>query len=217
MRFEWLFIGYVFMFQITVGSITLLPFLAYLIMLFAMLRLSKFESAFRRAKYVLFVAVPIGGALLALQIYKVVIPEESLFSSFKYVYDAVRIMSECAEMLIMFFIYVGVKVMGTKTGISALEKHASRNMAVMAVYFVFEMTMSVISVFFLDILKGYETLLLYPFIVGFIWRVLNLWMIITCYLGVAVKDKESSGAPEKKKESPHFPQKTQKKRKKKHR
>lgn len=202
------------MFQITVGSITLLPFLAYLIMLFAMLRLSKFESAFQKAKYVLFVAVPIGGALLALQIYKTVVPAESLFSSFEYVYNAVRILSECAEMLVMFFIYVGVKVVGTKTGISALEKHASRNMAVMAVYFVFEMTMSVISIFFSEILKGYETLLLYPFIVGFIWRVLNLWMIITCYLGVAVKDKESSGVPEEKKEAPHFPQK---KRKKKHR
>lgn len=214
MRFEWLFIGYVFMFQITVGNITLLPFLAYFIMLFAMLRLSKFESAFQKAKYALFVAVPIGGALLALQIYKTVVPEEALFGAFEYLYDAVRILSECAEMVIMFFIYVGVKVMGSKTGISALEKHASRNMAVMAVYFVFEMTMSVISIFFSDILTGYETVMLYPFIVGFIWRVLNLWMIITCYLGVAVKDKESEGTPEEKKEAPHFPQK---KKKKKHR
>lgn len=214
MRFEWLFIGYVFMFQITVGNITLLPFLAYLIMLFAMLRLSKFERAFQRAKYALLVAVPIGGALLALQIYKTAVPKEALFSSFEYLYDAVRILSECAEMVIMFFIYVGVKVMGTKTGISALEKHASRNMAVMAVYFIFEMTMSVISIFFSDILEGYETVMLYPFIVGFIWRVLNLWMIITCYLGVAVKDKESAGATEEKREAPHFPQK---KKKKKHR
>ena len=74
MRFEWLFIGYVFMFQLPLGEITLLPFLAYLIMLFAMVRLAKFENAFKKAKYVLFAAVPIGGALLGMQIFKTVMP-----------------------------------------------------------------------------------------------------------------------------------------------
>ena len=214
MRFEWLFIGYVFMFQITVGNVTLLPFLAYLIMLFAMLRLSKFENAFKKAKYALFVAVPIGGALLALQIFKTVSPESASSAAFTYAYNAVRILSECAEMVIMFFVYVGVKIIGTNTEIKSLEKHAGRNMAVMFVYFAFEMTMSLISVFAPQLVEGYEIIMLYPFIVGFIWRVLNLWMIITCYLGVSVKDPNAAEAEETEAEKARFPKK---KKKKKHR
>ncbi len=212
MRFEWLFIGYVLMFQITVGNITLLPFLAYLIMLFAMLRLSKFENAFKKAKYVLFAAVPIGGALLALQIYKTVTPDAASSAVFTYAYNTVRILSECAEMLTMFFIYVGVKIIGTNTELKSLEKHAGRNMAVMLVYFVFEITMSLISIFAPSLIKGYEIIMLYPFIVGFIWRVLNLWMIITCYLGVSVKDEKSSPIEDTAAEKPHFPQKKKKKK-----
>ena len=213
MRFEWLFIGYVFMFQITVGNITLLPFLAYLIMLFAMLRLSKFERSFQKAKNVLFIAVPIGAALLALQIYKTAVPEISAVTWYDYLYNSVRFLSECAEMAIMFFIYVGVKIIGTNTGIRSLEKHAGRNMAVMFVYFAFEMTMSVISIFVPSLLDGYEIILLYPFLIGFVWRILNLWMIITCYLGVSVKDEKNSPQkvnpipekyhPEKKKKKKH--------------
>jgi hypothetical protein len=214
MRFEWLFIGYVFMFQITVGNITLLPLLAYLIMLFAMVRLAKFENAFKKAMYALLVAVPIGAALLGLQICKTALPELASGVAFTYAYNAVRILSECAEMVIMFFVYVGVKIIGANTEIKSLEKHSSRNMAVMLVYFVFEMLMSFISIFAPSLFDGYEVIKLYPFIIGFIWRVLNLWMIITCYLGVSVKDPSAAAAEAETSEKPSFPQK---KKKKKHR
>ena len=202
------------MFQITVGNITLLPFLAYLIMLFAMMRLSKFESAFGKARIALFVAVPIGAALLSLQLFKTFSPVSSSAAWFTYTYNAVRILSECAEMVIMFFVYLGVKVIGVNTEIKSLEKHASRNMAVMFVYFAFEMTMSLLSIFAPSLFAGYEIIMLYPFVVGFIWRVLNLWMIITCYLGVSVKDEKNTKKAEEEKSIPHFPQK---KKKKKHR
>ena len=202
------------MFQITVGNITLLPFLAYLIMLFAMMRLSKFEDAFKKAKYTLFFAVPIGAALLGLQICKGVLPEFASTPVFTYLYNTVRILSECAEMVTMFFVYVGVKIIGTNTEIKSLEKHAGRNMAVMFVYFAFEMTMSLISIFVPQLIEGYEMIMLYPFIIGFIWRVLNLWMIITCYLGVSIKDEKSAPAESEEKAQKHFPEK---KNKKKHR
>ena len=202
------------MFQITVGNITLLPLLAYLIMLFAMMRLSRFEMAFQKAKLALFVAVPIGAALLFLQLFKTFSPIEAGTVWFNYTYNAVRILSECAEMVIMFFVYLGVKVIGANTEIKSLEKHASRNMAVMFVYFAFEMTMSLLSIFAPFLFEGYEIIMLYPFIVGFIWRVLNLWMIITCYLGVSVKDEKNTPKPEEEKSAPRFPQK---KKKKKHR
>lgn len=202
------------MFQITVGNITLLPLLAYLIMLFAMVRLAKFENAFKKAMYALLVAVPIGGALLALQICKTVLPEFASAAAFNYAYNTVRILSECAEMVIMFFVYVGVKIIGANTDIKSLEKHSSRNMAVMFVYFAFEMLMSAISIFAPSLIEGYEIIMLYPFIVGFIWRVLNLWMIITCYLGVSVKDEKDAPKESEERLRPHFPQK---KKKKKHR
>lgn len=214
MRFEWLFIGYLLMFSIPVGNITILPAAGYLIMLFAMLRLSRYEAAFEKAKRVLFVAIPLGMALLAFQIHASAVSGVSETKAYLYSYNAVRLASECAEMGVMFFTYLGVKAMGVSAEIPALEKHASRNMAVMFVYFAFEMIMSALSLFVPNIFKGFEILLAYPFAVGVIWRVLNLWMIITCYLGIAPDE----GGTVKEETSPiHTGSGKNRKKKKKHR
>ncbi len=189
MRFEWLFLGYLLLFQLTFGEITILPVAGYTLMLFAMLRLSKFEPAFAKAKRVLYAAVPIGAALLALQIYSVSLDGAPAPGWYGYVYNTVRILSECAEVATMFFVYLGVRAIGKTAEIPALVRHSSRNMAVMFVYFVFEMLMSALSILVPQIFEGYELILLYPFIIGLIWRILNLWMIITCYLGVTREDE----------------------------
>lgn len=214
MRFEWLFIGYLLMFSIPVGGITLLPAAGYLIMLFAMLRLSRYEAAFEKAKRVLFAAIPIGAALLGFQIYASAVVGVSETKAYLYSYNAVRLLNECAEMGVMFFTYLGVKAMGVSAEIPALEKHASRNMAVMFVYFAFEMIMSALSLFVPHIFKGFEILLAYPFALGVIWRVLNLWMIITCYLGIA---PDEDGASEKVETAPRINSGKNRKKKKKHR
>ena len=211
MRFEWLFIGYLLMFSIPVGNITVLPAAGYLIMLFAMLRLSKYEAAFEKAKRVLFAAIPLGFVLLAFQIYASVNPEAETVKAYIYSYNSVRLLNECAEMGVMFFTYLGVKAMGANAEIPALEKHASRNMAVMFVYFAFEIVMSALSLFVPQIFKGFEIILAYPFALGVIWRVLNLWMIITCYLGIA---PDEGGGKEKEEEQAILSGHSRKKKKK---
>ena len=203
------------MFSIPVGGITLLPAAGYLIMLFAMLRLSRYEAAFEKSKRVLFVAIPLGIALLAFQIYASAVSGVSETKAYLYSYNAVRLLNECAEMGVMFFTYLGVKAMGVSAEIPSLEKHASRNMAVMFVYFAFEMIMSALSLFVPHIFKGFEILLAYPFALGVIWRVLNLWMIITCYLGIAPdEDGASEKAEESRSQSSSHSKKKKKKRKK---
>ncbi len=203
------------MFSIPVGNITVLPAAGYLIMLFAMLRLSRYEAAFGKAKRVLFFAIPLGVALLAFQIYASAVNGASETKAYLYSYNTVRLLNECAEMGVMFFTYLGVKAMGANAEIPALEKHASRNMAVMFVYFAFEMIMSALSLFVPHIFKGFEILLAYPFALGVIWRVLNLWMIITCYLGIAPDvDGESEKATESRPQSVSHSKKKKKKRKK---
>ncbi len=191
MRFEILFLGYLLMFQLPVNEITILPALGYSMMLFAMLRLQHFEAAFANAKKVLYFAIPLGCALLGLQIYKTYIGDGTPFSWYDAVYDSVRLASEISEMLTMFFVYVGVKRIGVNAEFRSLEKHASRNMAVMGVYFVITTLMTVLSFTLSAQAKEtdiFKISMLYPFIVGFIWRVLNLWMIITCYLGVSKEE-----------------------------
>lgn len=217
MRFEWLFLGYLLMFQLTFGKITLLPAAGYALMLFAMFRLSKFEPAFGMAKRVLYAAVPIGVALLALQLYSTALGDSPSPAWYEYVYNTVRVLSECAEVATMFFIYLGVREIGKNAEFPALVKHSTRNMAVMAVYFIFEMTMSALSISAPGLFEGYEMIYLYPFIVGVIWRILNLWMIITCYLGVAREDADAEktdnkGQPVQLNE----PTKKKKRKKKKH-
>lgn len=205
------------MFQLTFGKITLLPAAGYALMLFAMFRLSKFEPAFGMAKRVLYAAVPIGVALLALQLYSTALGDSPSPAWYEYVYNTVRVLSECAEVATMFFIYLGVREIGKNAEFPALVKHSTRNMAVMAVYFIFEMTMSALSIFAPGLFEGYEMIYLYPFIVGVIWRILNLWMIITCYLGVAREDADAEktdnkGQPVQLNE----PTKKKKRKKKKH-
>ena len=75
MRFRWFFLGYLLMFSIPVGEITILPALGYALMLYAALRLSKYEPAFDKSKKLLYVALPIGVVLLGLEIYLTVTGE----------------------------------------------------------------------------------------------------------------------------------------------
>ncbi len=179
------------MFQLSVGNITILPALGYALMLFAMLRLQHFEDVFGRAKRVLYVALPLGCALLGLQIYKTLIGDGTPFIGYSYVYYAVRIASEISEMLTMFFVYIGVKKIGTTAEIKSLEKHASRNMAIMGIYFVAEAVMTVLSFTLSEQTKSsdiFKISMVYPFIIGLVWRTLNLWMILTCYWNISKEE-----------------------------
>ncbi len=221
MRFEWLFLGYVLLFQLSFGNITVLPVLGFLLMFFATLRLQKFEPIFKKAKAVLLAAIPFGAALLGLQIYKTVQPE-ALFSGYDTVYNCVRIGCELGEMATMFFIYLGVKSIGVNAELPALEKHSSRNMAVMGVAFLVETVMTVLTLTLSEEAKAteiYRISMIYPFLILFIWRVLNLWMLITCYLGIVMEtdemaeEKEQKRLAEEGQKYEHTPKKKRKKRK----
>ena len=68
MRLGWLFLGLLFMFYIPVGSITVLPLVGFILILFAVMRLEKFEEVFGKSKYVLYGALPVSAIMLGLQI-----------------------------------------------------------------------------------------------------------------------------------------------------
>jgi hypothetical protein len=189
MRFRWFFLGYLLMFSIPVWEIKILPALGYALMLYAALRLSRYEPAFDKAKKVLYAALPIGVVLLGLEIYLTAMGEGAL-SAVKTVHTCVSWVDELAEALIMFFIYVGVRRMGDKADFPALVKHSSRNMSVMFVYLVTEIAVSVLYTVLPSAFDNFRIILLYPFIIGFIWRVLNLWMLFTCFLGIADTEEE---------------------------
>lgn len=196
MRFEWFFIGYLLLFSIPVGEITLLPFLGYSLMLFAAFRLAHFENAFQKVKHLLFAAVPIGAFLLILQIYLTVAGRSDAFSGFNHLYRTVEWADELIEMAVMVFVYIGVKAMGAKADIPSLENHARRNLSFMLVYLVSEIAIALLSQLAPQVFDGFAAVRLYPFIIGIIWRLLNLWMLFTCYLGLARAD-ESTAAPPK--------------------
>lgn len=190
MRFAWLFLGYLFMLSLPVGEISLLPILGYALMLFAALRLSKFEEKLVPFKRVLYAAVPIGAALLACQIYKTVVGDGA-GAAFEPIYEAVQWADELAEMLAMYFLYIGIKRIGEKAEYPTLEKQATRNMAVMLVYLLLELTITVLRRTYPDLFTNYEIIFIYPLIVGLIWRTLNLWMLFKCYVGIAPAEEES--------------------------
>ena len=183
MRFEWLFIGYLLMFQIPYGNYTILPFLGFLIMLYATLRLQKFEIVFKKSTISLSIGVVLGLMLFGIQFYASN-HTEPYFNGYNILYNLVRFSCEICEMVSMFFIYIGVKTMGNEACIPALEKHSSRNMAVMFIFLLTEVVMTILLLINPQIFKGYEIIQFYPFVIGVVWRIMNLWMIITCYLGL---------------------------------
>ena len=191
MRFRWFFLGYLLMFSIPVGEVKILPVLGYALMLYAALRLSKYETAFDKAKKVLYAALPIGAVMLALELI-LTFKGENASPVLSAVHEWVSFADELTEAAVMFFVYIGVKIMGDKTDIPALVKHSSRNMSVMFVYL-----FSTVVIFFIRKLapnvladENWRLILLLPFILGFIWRVLNLWMLFTCFLGIADTEEE---------------------------
>ena len=111
MRLGWLLLGLLFMFYIPVGSITLLPIMGFLLILYAVSRLEKFEAVFGRSKYVLYAAIPVSAVMLALQIWQGTAGEA--FPAYANVtYTVFRLLCEACEMGTMFFIYLGVKILG---------------------------------------------------------------------------------------------------------
>ena len=202
MRFRWFFLGYLLMFSIPAGKtdIILLPALGYAMMLYATLRLCKYEKEFDRAKVILYAAIPIGIILLGLETYLTFVGENAI-AAVKTLHTCFKWADELIEMAIMFFVYVGVRKMGDKTEIPALVKHSSRNMAIMFVYLLTEVAISLLYSFAPDLFKNFSLILIYPFVIGFLWRVLNLWMLFTCFLGIAdTKEEEARERKEAEKE-----------------
>lgn len=199
MRFAWLFLGYLLMLSFPVGEISLLPVLGYALMLFAMVRLSHFEGVFKRAKYALYAALPIGALLLVCQIYLTVMGENT-FKGFELGYEIIQWADELIEMLVMFFVYIGIKTIGEKAEYPSIEKAATRNMAIMFVYLAFEVVITVLRHVNFEMFDGsFSILLFYPFIIGLVWRALNLWMLIKCYVGIASTEEEERANRTKKK------------------
>ena len=191
MRFRWFFLGYLLMFSIPVGEVKILPVLGYALMLYAALRLSMYESAFLKAKKVLYAALPIAAIMLVLEMI-LTFKGEAELPVISAVHEWVSFADELTEAAVMFFVYIGVKIMGDKTDIPALVKHSSRNMSVMFVYLFSTIVIFGIRKIAPGVLadENWRLILFLPFILGFIWRVLNLWMLFTCFLGIADTEEE---------------------------
>lgn len=185
MRSFWLLLGFLLMFSFPVGEITLLPVGGFALILFSVLRMEKMEPTFKKVRYVLFAAIPVSAILLALQIYKSV-KGEGAGAWYEGVYFAVRLLCELSEFATMFFMYIGIKVIGRNADIPSLEKQSGRNMTLMTVYLVSELAISLLYYFSPELFKGFEIVLVYPFALGYIWRAMNIWMAFTLLTKVCV-------------------------------
>ena len=195
MRLGWLFLGLLFMFYVPVGSITVLPIAGFILMLFAIDRLGKFEQIFGKAKYVLYGAIPISAIMLGFQIWQGS-AGESFPAYANVLYIISRLLCEMCEMGAMFFIYLGVRQLGENTDVGTLTKQPGRNMAVMFVFFLIEMVFSILNLTVPTIFEGFEIVKLYPFAIGLIWRGLNVLMIFTCIMKIAPVSEEDIRAQE---------------------
>lgn len=186
MRSLSLLIGFILMFSFPVGetAITAFPLGGFSLILFSVMRMEKMEAVFSKAKKVLFIALPVSAALLGLQIYDTVAAENGVW--FDSVYFAVHLAMEICELISMFFIYAGVKTIGANAEISSLEKQAARNTTLMVIYFAVEIIINCLALFTPEVFVGFEFILMYPFVFGYIWHALNIWMAYTLLTKITV-------------------------------
>ena len=189
MRSFWLIIGFLLMFSFPAGDITILPALGFSLILFAVLRMEKLEPSFKKTKYTLFAAIPIALLLLALQIYKT-LKVENVTPLYDAVYFTVRLACEIAECVSMFFFYVGIKLIGTNAEVPQLEKQSGRNMTLMFVYAVSFILISVVRYVHPSSFEGFEVVIVYPFVLGYIWRAMNVWTAYTLLTKISVTKEE---------------------------
>ena len=180
-----LLIGFILMmsFPLPKTSITLLPVLGFALILFSVLRMEKMEPIFKKAKFLLFIAIPISGALFGLQIFEGFWKNAAWYGA---VYFTVHLSTEIAEIAVMVFIYIGVKTIGVKAEIPSLEKQSVRNMTLMAVYTVVYIAINLLNAFAPSLFKGFEFVVIWPFILGYIWRAMNIWMAFTLLTKISV-------------------------------
>jgi hypothetical protein len=185
MRALSLLIGFICLISFPLPStkITLLPVLGFALILFSVLRMEKMEPVFKKAKILLFLALPISAALLGLQIYATVTKPAAWYDT---VYIATRLLTEIFEIAVMFFIYIGIKTIGTKAEIPALEKHSSRNMTLMVVYIIVYAAINLLNKFAPSLFTGFEFVMIWPFIIGYLWRAFNVWMAFSLLTKVSV-------------------------------
>ena len=185
MRSIWLLIGFLLMFSFPVGEITLLPVLGFALILFATLRIEKMEPSFKRAKYVLFAAIPIAAVLLGLQIYKTALGENAA-AWYDTLYLITRLFCEAAECVTMFFLYLGIRMIGVNAEVPQLEKQSSRNMTLMLVYIVSFVFITLMRHLIPSSFEGFEVVAVYPFVLGYIWRAMNIWTAYTLLTKITV-------------------------------
>ncbi len=183
MRAFSMLIGFLLMFSFPAGKITVFPLGGFALILFSVLRMEKMEPIFKKSKIILLIALPFSAALLGLQIYA---SFANVGAWYEYVYFAVRLIMEICELLAMAFIYAGMKIIGKNAETPSLEKHASRNMTVMFVYFVLEIAINLLSFVAPQVFVGFEFIKIWPFIFGYIWHSLNVLMAFTLLTKISV-------------------------------
>lgn len=187
MRATWLLIGFLLMFSFPIGEFTLFPLGGFLLILFAVLRLEKFEPTFKRSRYALYAAIPVSAFVFALQIYKTALGE-NVAVWYEWTYVSARILCELSEIAVMLFIYLGINIIGRNADVPALEKHSRRNLTVMLVYIVSEILITLLKNLLPQLFVGFEIILVYPFVLGYVWRALNVWTAFTLLNKITVEN-----------------------------
>ena len=190
MRSFWLLIGFLlnFSFPSGFGNVTLLPVLGFSFMLYAVLRMEKLEAAFRRVRYALYASIPLGALMLAVQIAMSVSASASAVLEVPYL--IVRIACELSEYTVMFFFYVGIKIIGANAEVPQLEKQSSRNMTVMAIYAISFIFITIMRYLAPASFNGFEVVIVYPFALGYIWRALNVYTAYTLLTKIQVSRQD---------------------------
>ena len=164
--------------------------ICFLIMLYALTMLSRFNSGFRRAMYF---CIPLALAGAAYFVYEmcamlgvIYIPTESANAITSYY----SLLTGILKLVFTSYLLVGIQAIGKETGVPVIEMKAARNRFLSYIYYV----LFIFTELSFEEGSKLEIIAIYAFlpvlIFGVVYHIMNLALIHSCYVWICLEGDE---------------------------
>ena len=164
--------------------------ICFLIMLYALTMLSRFNSGFRRAMYFCIPLVLAGAAYFAYEtcvmLGVVYLPTESANIITSYY----SLLTGILKLIFTSYLLVGIQAIGKETGVPVIEMKAARNRFLSYIYYV----LFIFTELSFEEGSKLEMIAIYAFlpvlIFGVVYHIMNLALIHSCYVWICLEGDE---------------------------
>ena len=187
MGFGFLFLGYALNLSMFKGFTDVIGFL---LMLYALVMLARFNSGFRRAMYLCIPACVLSGVFFVYELGSLIGFFAISSDTHALVNSYYSLSSGVLQLFFASFLLFGIQQIGKETGVPVIEMKAARNRFLSFIYYVLfiftEMSYEVGSTIGKIAAYAFFPVLIF----GFIYHIMNLILIHNCYVWICLEGDE---------------------------